>query len=100
VRYPSISVDSYISKSKSAAKDWKKASIGTRAGVLIESLERVRGRFFELAYATMHTSGQSFMMAFQASGPHAADRALEAIAMGVKELTRYPKDLAFSKPLG
>jgi phenylacetic acid degradation protein paaN len=40
------------------------------------------------------------MMAFQASGPHAADRALEAIAMGVKELTRYPKDLAFSKPLG
>lgn len=100
VRYPSISVDSYISKSKSAAKDWKKASLETRAGVLIESLERVRGRFFELAYATVHTTGQSFMMAFQASGPHATDRALEAIAMGVKELNRYPKDLAFSKPLG
>lgn len=100
VLYPSISVDSYISKSKSAAKDWKKASIETRAGVLVESLERVRGRFFELAYATMHTTGQSFMMAFQASGPHATDRALEAIAMGVKELNRYPKDLAFSKPLG
>ena len=40
------------------------------------------------------------MMAFQASGPHAADRALEAVAMGVQELTRYPKDLLFSKPLG
>jgi phenylacetic acid degradation protein paaN len=100
VRYPSISAESYISKSKSAAKDWKKASIEARAGVLIESLERVRSRFFELAYATMHTTGQSFMMAFQASGPHATDRALEAIAMGVQELTRYPKDLAFSKPLG
>jgi phenylacetic acid degradation protein paaN len=100
VRYPSISIESYISNSKSAAKDWKKASIETRAGVLIESLERVRGRFFELAYATMHTTGQSFMMAFQASGPHAADRALEAIAMGMKELNRYPTDLAFSKPLG
>ena len=68
--------------------------------MLIESLERVRARFFELAYTTMHTTGQSFMMAFQASGPHAADRALEAIAVGVQELTRYPKELAFSKPLG
>ena len=100
VRYPSISSEKYISNSKTAAKDWKKASIETRAGVLIESLERVRARFFELAYATMHTTGQSFMMAFQASGPHATDRALEAIAMGVQELTRYPKDLLFSKPLG
>ena len=100
VRYPSISPEKYISNSITAAKDWKKVSIETRAAILIESLERVRGRFFELAYATMHTTGQSFMMAFQASGPHAADRALEAIAMGVKELTRYPKDLAFSKPMG
>ncbi|MFT5057160.1 MAG: phenylacetic acid degradation protein paaN [Pseudoalteromonas distincta] len=100
VRYPSICSENYILNSKSAAKDWKKASIETRAAILIESLERVRGRFFELAYATMHTTGQSFMMAFQASGPHAADRALEAVAMGVQELTRYPKDLLFSKPLG
>ena len=100
VRYPALAADTYISNSAAAAKDWKSASIEIRAGVLIESLERVRLRFFELAYATMHTTGQSFMMAFQASGPHAADRALEAIAMGVKELTRYPKDLAFSKPMG
>jgi phenylacetic acid degradation protein paaN len=100
VRYPSISPEKYISNSITAAKDWKKASIETRAAILIESLERVRGRFFELAYATMHTTGQSFMMAFQASGPHAADRALEVVAMGVQELTRYPKELAFSKPLG
>lgn len=100
VRYPALASDAYITNSTAAAKDWKKASIETRAGILIESLERVRARFFELAYATMHTTGQSFMMAFQASGPHAADRALEAIAMGVQELTRYPKDLVFSKPLG
>jgi len=100
VQYPSISVDAYVANSNAAASDWKKASLETRAGILIESLERVRARFFELAYATMHTTGQSHMMAFQASGPHAADRALEAIAMGVQELTRYPKDLTFSKPLG
>ena len=53
----------------------------------MESLEGVKGRFFEIAYATMHTTGQGYMMAFQASGPHAADRALEAIAAGYEELT-------------
>lgn len=100
VRYPSISVEQYVKNSNGAAKSWSKTSILERAGILIESLERVRARFFELAYATMHTTGQSYMMAFQASGPHAADRALEAIAMGVTELTRYPEQLDFSKPLG
>ena len=100
VRYPAVSVDAYITNSQVAALDWKKASIEIRAGILIESLERVRERFFELAYATMHTTGQSHMMAFQASGPHAADRALEAVAMGVQELTRFPQNVAFSKPLG
>lgn len=34
----------------------------------------------------MHTTGQGYMMAFQASGPHAADRAMEAIAFGYDEL--------------
>jgi phenylacetic acid degradation protein paaN len=100
VRYPSISVDQYVAKSKAAYNSWKNVSVQERAAVLIESLERVRERFFELAYATMHTTGQSHMMAFQASGPHAADRALEAIAMGVSELTRYPEHLSFIKPLG
>lgn len=100
VRYPSISAESYIANSAKAAPSWSSLGVDTRAGILIETLERVRARFFEMAYATMHTSGQSFMMAFQASGPHAADRALEAIAMGVQELRRYPNQLAFSKPLG
>lgn len=100
IRYPAVSPTSYIKNSQKAAKSWKNTSVETRAGILLESLERVKARFFELAYATMHTTGQSFMMAFQASGPHTADRALETIAMGVQELRRYPQHVAFSKPLG
>ncbi len=100
VRYPSVSAEQYVIQSQAAATSWKKLNVLERAGILIESLERVRARFFELAYATVHTTGQSFMMAFQASGPHAADRALEAIAAGVSELTKYPEQLSFSKPLG
>lgn len=100
VRYPAHEAEELIANSEAASSFWKQVSILERAGILMESIERVKARFFELAYATMHTSGQSFMMAFQASGPHAADRALEAVATGVTELTRYPEHLSFSKPLG
>jgi phenylacetic acid degradation protein paaN len=100
VQYPSVSVEKYITNSQNAATSWAKASVQERAGVLVESLERVQNRFFELAYATMHTTGQSFMMSFQASGPHANDRALEAVAMGVQELTRFPSEQTWTKPMG
>src|SRR5690606_7915162 len=65
-----------------------------------ETLERLRARFFDIAYATMHTTGQAYMMSFQASGPHAADRALEAIASGFEEQTRFPNQTEWEKPMG
>jgi phenylacetic acid degradation protein paaN len=40
------------------------------------------------------------MMAFQASGPHAADRALEAIASGYEEILRFPEKAHWDKPMG
>jgi phenylacetic acid degradation protein paaN len=40
------------------------------------------------------------MMAFQASGPHAADRALEAIAAGYEESQRFPSHALWDKPMG
>jgi hypothetical protein len=38
------------------------------AGVALEALVRLNKKSFELAYAVMHTTGQGFMMAFQAGG--------------------------------
>ena len=99
VKYPKLSTEELISKA-SAARLWKNVSLDDRAGILIESLDRVKARFFELAYATMHTTGQNFMMSFQASGPHANDRALEAIAQGYKELSRYPSEVDWVKNMG
>ena len=100
VKYPAYSPEDLIKKATSAFHSWRKCSITDRAGILIESLERVKGRFFQIAYATMHTTGQGYMMAFQASGPHAADRALEAIAAGYEELTRIPSAALWDKPMG
>ena len=101
ISYPvSTNIEDYITRSQTAALKWKKATAEDRAGLLVESLERIRNRFFELAYATMHTTGQAFVMSFQASGPHSNDRALEAIAMGLHEQTRFPREVEWVKPMG
>jgi phenylacetic acid degradation protein paaN len=53
-----------------------------------------------MANAVMHTTGQAFMMAFQAGGPHAQDRGLEAVAYAYDEMTRVPGAAEWSKPQG
>jgi phenylacetic acid degradation protein paaN len=100
VQYPTFRVMTLIERSARALAQWRKIQPAERAGVLLESLDRLKSRFFEIAYATMHTTGQGYMMAFQASGPHAADRALEAIAAGYEELQRFPSKALWDKPMG
>ena len=48
----------------------------------------------------MHTTGQAFMMAFQAGGPHAQDRGLEAVAYAYEEMTRCPSRADWTKRVG
>ncbi|OWY24289.1 phenylacetic acid degradation protein PaaN [Sphingobacteriales bacterium UPWRP_1] len=100
ISYPITPVNTLVSNAKTALAAWRKAGVKERTGILIESLERVKNRFFEIAWATQHTTGQSFIMSFQASGPHAADRAMETIALGYTELTRFPHSLRWEKPAG
>jgi phenylacetic acid degradation protein paaN len=100
IQYPQFDSDVLISRASHAFHQWRKITPQERAGILVESLERIKSRFFEVAYATMHTTGQGYMMAFQASGPHAADRALEAIASGLEEQQRFPEKANWVKPMG
>lgn len=100
ITYPLYSANQLVEKAQSVKKKWGKLPPEERAGILVESLERVKERFFEIGYATMHTTGQSFIMSFQASGPHAADRALEAIAMAYEEQARFPDEVEWVKPMG
>src|SRR4029450_4067200 len=65
-----------------------------------EIVDRINKRSFELAHAVMHTTGQAFVMAFQAGGPHAQDRALEAIAYAYAEMTRHADTAYGEKPQG
>jgi phenylacetic acid degradation protein paaN len=90
IQYPTFDINTLIERAKNEYHKWRKVSIEDRAGLLIESLERIEKRFFEIAYATMHTSGMGYVMAFQISGPHSAQRALNAVASGFDALRRYP----------
>ncbi len=99
VTYPRVTdVDALLAASTDAMPAWRNAGPAGRTGVCLEILERLHARIFELANAVQHTSGQAFVMAFQAGGAHALDRALEAIAYSWTEMTRTPATAVWEKP--
>ena len=100
IAYPIYKTDILISNALKAFEEWKHVKPAERYGLLAASLEKMKNHFFDIALATQHTTGQSWMMSFQASGPHAADRALEALAMGYYELSRFPEKVLWEKPMG
>ncbi|KVO59683.1 aldehyde dehydrogenase [Burkholderia ubonensis] len=100
VRYPKSTPDALIAAAAAAQPAWRKAGPTAWIGVCMEILARLNRASFEIAYSVMHTTGQAFMMAFQAGGPHAQDRALEAVAYAWDELRRIPADAHWEKPQG
>ena len=96
-QYPSPDLDVLVPAAAAAMKNWKRADVNTRTGVCLEILDRLNKRSFEMGFAVMHTTGQGFMMAFQAGGPHAQDRGLEAVACAWREMTRCPSQATWSK---
>ena len=76
IAFPEIRRD-FEGASLAGMKAFRDAGPDARLGVCLEVLHRLHGRIFELANAVQHTSGQAFVMAFQAGGAHALDRALD-----------------------
>ena len=99
-RYPKSTPDQLIEAAQKAQRDWRAAGPQAWAGVSLEILERLNRASFEIAFSVMHTTGQAFMMAFQAGGAHAQDRALEAVAYAYDQLRRIPADAHWEKPQG
>lgn len=100
VEYPHADPDVLLPAMGAAMGSWRAAGPETRALVCLEIIARISARTHELAHAVMHTSGQAFVMAFQAGGPHAQDRGLEAVAYAYEEQTRTPRSADWSKPQG
>ncbi|MEV7451325.1 phenylacetic acid degradation protein PaaN [Streptomyces nigra] len=100
VEYPHADIDELLPAMRSGMRQWRDAGAETRAVVCLEILKRISDRTHEFAHAVMHTSGQAFMMALQAGGPHAQDRGLEAVAYAYVEQVRTPDNAEWTKPQG
>lgn len=100
VRYPVCSSSALVEAAQAAQDGWQRLGAQGRVGVCLEILERLNKRSFEIAHAVMLTSGQGWMMAFQAGGPHAQDRGLEAVAYAWDEMSRIPAETVWEKPQG
>ncbi|MEH0982857.1 phenylacetic acid degradation protein PaaN [Micromonospora sp. CPCC 205556] len=100
VRYPHAGADELVAAASAALPAWRDAGPQVRVGVCLEILDRLHKHIFELANAVQFTSGQAFVMAFQAGGAHALDRALEALAYAYAEMTRHPRTAEWEKAAG
>ncbi|MFD4630769.1 phenylacetic acid degradation protein PaaN [Streptomyces sp. NPDC058284] len=100
ITYPHPDIDTLLPAMRAGMRAWRDAGPEVRAAVCLEILARISARTHEFAHAVMHTSGQAFMMAFQAGGPHAQDRGMEAVAYAFAEQTRTPDTAEWSKPQG
>ncbi|HEX5510336.1 MAG TPA: phenylacetic acid degradation protein PaaN [Actinomycetales bacterium] len=101
VTYPHYSerdLDELLAAVRAAVPAWRDAGAEARAAICVEIIDRINARSFEMAHSVMHTTGQAFVMAFQAAGPHAQDRALEAVAYALVEQRRVPEQVVWSKP--
>src|SRR3954451_164645 len=103
VAYPRMvedGLDELLAAAQQGLADWRRAGDDARTGVTLEILDRLHKRIFELANAVQFTTGQAVVMAFQAGGAHALDRALEALAYAYQEMTRTPAHADWTKPAG
>lgn len=100
VTYPRVDLDALLSAAQGGLAAWRDAGAEARVGVCLEILHRLNRRSFEIAQAVMHTTGQAFMMAFQAGGPHAQDRGLEAVAQAWEAMRQTPASATWTKQVG
>ncbi|GAA2261728.1 phenylacetic acid degradation protein PaaN [Kitasatospora cystarginea] len=100
ISYPHATPDALIGALQAARPAWAAAGPAARAAVCLEILDRINKRSHEFGHAVMHTTGQAYGMAFQAGGPHAQDRGLEAVVYAFAEQTRLPERADWTKPQG
>jgi phenylacetic acid degradation protein paaN len=100
VTYPKVDLDALFAALATAQGPWRAAGPEAWVGVCLEALARINRASFEIANAVMHTTGQAFLMAFQAGGPHAQDRGLEAVAYAYDQMRRVPATSMWEKPQG
>jgi len=100
VQYPVCDIEALIAAGEQAMVAWQAIGTDGRTGICIEIIDRLNKQSFEIAHSVMMTTGQGWMMAFQAGSPHAQDRGLEAVAYAYREQKFVPAETTWEKPQG
>lgn len=100
VAYPVCDPNALVAASKQAMPQWQAIGAEGRTGICMEILARLNQQSFEIAHSVMMTTGQGWMMAFQAGGPHAQDKGLESVAWAWREQSFIPGQAVWEKPQG
>ncbi|WP_116366996.1 phenylacetic acid degradation protein PaaN [Parahaliea mediterranea] len=100
VRYPRPDPAPLFAAIAAARPQWGATTPEQRVGVCLEILQRCGEQLFANAHATMHTSGQSYVMAFAGSGANALDRGLEALAYAHKAMADVPATARWERSFG
>jgi phenylacetic acid degradation protein paaN len=100
IDYSDVDLDALYSAMHKAQPSWAGASVEERVGLCLEILDRLAGDVFANCYATMHTAGQAFMMAFAGSGANSLDRGLEALTYAYKAMADVPRQAVFERSFG
>ncbi|MAZ87665.1 MAG: phenylacetic acid degradation protein PaaN [Cellvibrionaceae bacterium] len=100
ITYPKVDVGQLYPAIEKAMPQWRDTRVEERVGVCLEILDRCAGQLFENAHATMHTAGQSYIMAFAGSGANALDRGLEALVYAYKAMKDVPETAQWQRQFG
>lgn len=100
ITYPKVDLDVLYEAAREAIPAWRDAGARARVGVCMEMADRLNQHSFESANAIMHTTGQSFPMAFAGGAPNAQERGLEAIVYAWQEMSRVPATATWERAFG
>ena len=100
ITYAQSTADAYFKSALKALPAWKALSPKERVGICLEMLQRCDRQGFENLFATMHTAGMPFTMAFAGAGANALDRGLEALCYAYKAMDDVPSTATFQRRFG
>ena len=100
IQYPKANLEAIFPAMSRAKEAWSRLDLETRAGICLEILHQLNTRSFEIALATMHTTGAPFDLAFRYGGPYAQERGLEALALAYQEMKSIPLRAIWREPEG
>lgn len=100
ISYPKVEAQTLLERAEKAQRSWRVLDYKTHLGISLEILQRLNEQAFLMANAVMHTTGQPFVMSFQAGSAHALDRALEAVAYVAKAIEANDHSLLWEKTVG